>query len=1160
MVQNALITMLLTVAFGDATEQTAVVSRAESAPLRVTVTHFQDRTESDEYLWLGESLAEQMRSLLAAAGAEVVDYQHLAAVGQEQVIGETGLPQEHAERSAQVAAPQVAVTGEYRVHDGQIHLVITASRVEPAEPLSKRDATGPIREAGDLLREQVAPLLRDLQHPLGPDALAQVQSLVLPSYEYMHWLHEGKIYFSVGMDPEAWYCFRQAIHQDAESLEPRRLLVRTLRRMGFYDQAVVELEALIRTAPTGVAGIKKELSTLQAELQIPDGRLPRNLLYHSAPEEPPHVSGAVDPPFGGHEWSADRPCGWVREFAPIQVLALQSGQYVAVGHVRFPSEASPASRERVWLAYCTSDDRREWSAPILFPSPINTTGESDLYPILCELRSGEFLLGWVSIRDGAEHTVYVSRSPDLVHWSRAVRTPAAGRFDMAELPDGSVLIASRNTRITRTYDFVHWSLPTLAVPGYSLQMRSVSGASPQVDYWQYATRHPRLIVADDGVIHLFAIVEPGRRLSSGHLDFLLHAASEDGTRWTSSLALSAAQVQADSYGGIVAAAPVPGGGAVLLYPNKRRVPHPKSGTREVTSYDLLVTLDGGTWTRCASFHGTQLSSKERRFAGKAPPWGDFWKDHDGRIHLERLATTHARREILLSDEILTTSGEPIPCADPAIFGDPWKESPESTATCILFDASPGDQETDHIANGFGLLVQRDLQMLSGIQPFMAIGFHSGIALDDVEWREACNQAHIRWADYIVQFGVQSKSDRYVVHGRMIDVRTANIVYDNTIASDGPGLPAAQKEFSQGLTKVLGVGFRTPETAEHFARQLARSPRSFCYVSKLGLNRGIGPEFGQRVLDWAREEPDSPLPYVFHSHLLWDAFSESDLAKRISRDRVEQRGVAQWRPPLNPLAPDCYQGQGITSGIRCEECLRQLPKCLPLRLWTIRAWLNMGIHDRARPHVKYVEENYADDPSALAECARAREYMEDFEGARKTWTQYLASWPGDTTAWPYWYAEAQLDDYDPMTIPARVRLAMAAIRLGDLDDSVGVVREWYEKNASPIQSSPEKALALSFYVYALLESGQPEQAIQAAQSGLHPPDKPDGWVYFHPSTVHFIHALLRVGRRMPGRFYLSALLNQGYWYQAYHRAFVCPPDAVLREELLRMQLHHPLMGS
>ena len=71
----------------------------------MAVTHFQDRTESDEYVWLQEALADQLRPLLAAARMEVVDYQHLAAVGQEQSIADTGLPAAQAQAAARVAAP-----------------------------------------------------------------------------------------------------------------------------------------------------------------------------------------------------------------------------------------------------------------------------------------------------------------------------------------------------------------------------------------------------------------------------------------------------------------------------------------------------------------------------------------------------------------------------------------------------------------------------------------------------------------------------------------------------------------------------------------------------------------------------------------------------------------------------------------------------------------------------------------------------------------------------------------------------------------------------------------------------------------------------------------------------------------------------------------------
>jgi tetratricopeptide (TPR) repeat protein len=1297
----------------------SATEREEPAALRLTVTHFQDRTQGDEYVWLQEALADQLRPLLAAARMEVVDYQHLSAVGQEQTIGDTGLPAAQAEAAARVAAPEIAVTGEYSIADGRIEIAITASRIDPPELLTKVTGKSAIKEAGRLLKDLVPDLLRGLERPPSAESLKQIATLELPSYEFQRWYHEGRVYLSVGMYPEAWYCFTQAIHQNPADFYARHQRARTLREMGMYEHALAELVKLNdriergdnagliledpgdriwfapgweesfatrpphldlllelwRTLSTNVhdsfgtnsplatpirsslwaaygdligclsdtieirranaaedmesawAAVRKDATEVQAcELlarywhakgdaaqanaylaraenawngirkrlvtddadpspittveqafeetkaligHVSSSESRSTLEYHPPPQpkRPPWVD--LDPLPCGQAWSDAARYGWAQEFTPTQLLWSHDGQHLAVGVSRFLAEDRKS--ETVLMGYIRSDDGQTWAEPVLFPSPINSRHCHNNYPILLPLSDGSYLLGWLSDREGREERVFVSRTRDLVHWSHPIRTPGIGRFDLAELPDGSVLIASRNTLITRSYDLVSWSLPRLAIAGLGLKMPDLYSRLQ----WgsEYGVRWPRLIVGDQGRIHLLAIVQPGVDQATS-LEVFVHAVSDDGVVWTRSLTLLAEKALTISpYDRSISAAAVPGGGVVALLQAKRPVPEWKD-RREGWFYDLVYTADGRTWTRCAS-----LLNSWYRNSLHAPVWGALSRDPSDTLRFTLLlnqAYGYRRyyRQAVLSPERLRASGDVLDQVDASVFGTAWNEAQEGRALCVVFDTHPGRSKADHIANSMGLLVQRDLQFLDGIQPVMAAEIQTGIDVNDTDFEAALQRPGIRWADYLVQFAVSGKSTALSVRCRVVDVEAARTVYERTIKCNESDLPETQKAFSRAIADCLNAQPTSDTAAELFAQQLVGNPSAYVYLSEMGVPRSDPVLKPERLFEWLDADPESPLPYAYSSVLSKSGADEpgqatSERARQFRRHETEQRNRAQWRNPLNPFDPDYFGTVYISDstgdhykGIRCERDLRSIPDCLPLRVATIQGWLSDGIFDRARPHIEYVEQHYRDDAAAVAECARAREFIEDFGRAKELWEYFLSRWSEDDRSWPYWYCETRLDQYDfkPIMIPARIRLAMAEIRLGEFADSIDVIREWYESDATPIQYSPVKTLALAFYTYAVLESGQPESAIDVALCGLRVPDDPEGRIYRHPATVHYIHALMRVGRRMSARVPLSAILNQGYWYETYHRAFLCPPKAVLQEELLRMQLHRPLMGG
>jgi tetratricopeptide (TPR) repeat protein len=1283
----------------------------DTAPTRVAVTHFQDRTESDEYLWLRESLADQFRALLVAGGMEVIAYESLDAIGQEQAIGDAGLPTAQPGRDTALAAPEIAITGDYTVDQARIRVTVTASRIEPAELLAKVAADGELKSVGDLLRQLVPDLLRGLRSPLSPEALERVRTVPLPSYEFERWFYEGNIYFTTGMYPEAWYCFAQSVKAQPDGFDARLMKARALREMGMYDHAAVELapacelldirsdfepsagrdwegvdvrervswmawtwlerqfrdreiwqtleaslgdpyadgsalstpvtdavvalhkdfrqawsgwykftdedthadvdlfEALLphvnhlrrcekfarywalkgrpeqaqatldkaREAwqgirrilgPERVAGaegtaVEKEFDKLQSFLEHPCRPSPQEAFAYKPRAKPRYAQyhkTLTDPLPDGQTWSELKYCEWAKEFTPTQMLRSHDGAHLGVGFADLspPHAKWPVTR----LAYIRSADGQTWSDPILFPPPINVPSYRSGYPILLARSDETYVLGWISEREGSDQWVYVSRSPDLVHWSGAVRTPAVGQFDLAESPDGRVMIASHNTRITDSYDLVYWSVPRLAVSAFGLQM-----IPDDINFNMLGSlrRAPRLIVTDDNRIHLLAVVQPGAEPDPNR-ELFLHAVSDDGTHWSTSLSRQVKQNASEDspayYWRPISAAPVKGGGLALLMKDFRAPTPPPSGEHEAEKrlvYDVAFTADGRSWKRAVAVFGDF-----ERFKDHEPWWGALRQTADGRVVITLSAegfggSSSPHQEVCVADALLRGASENLPNADPQLFGTAWSPLPEERKRCIVFDTHVGDSDLDHIANSLGVLIQIDLRLLQGLQPFMAMELHSGIEIDETDLAKKCRAPRIRWADYVVQIDVARHEHDFRARGRVIDTGAAKVVYDRTITCDNQSLPEAQKTFSRDFKELFHADFREQGGATLFEEKLATDPRSFVWLSKVALFRPGGTYPGYELFDWAQQVPEAPLlPYF--SHLLTDNPSHMDLRRLLGRKMTPQRRRRDhW--DIVPMNPSKIGITFISSvdAVEREDALRSTPTCLPMRMTVIEGWLQEGVFQRALPHVAFLEQEYADSPEAMAECARAYEFMGDFEKARDTWQRFLATWPDDERPWPYWYGD-RWDEVGQLWAPARARLAMANVRLGSFAESIPVLREWYESSDAPLDESADRMLALTFCVFALLESGEAQRVIDFGWPVIHAPHRgPDG-IYRFPATIHYIHALESVGQKEKARTYLGYLLNEGYWYEEYCRAFACPPNAALREELVRMQLHRPLMGG
>ncbi len=1303
--------------------------------LRVTVTHFQDRTGSDQYLWLRGSLADQLRILLSAGGATVVDYDRLDEVGREQAIERTGLPDPRAAAEVEVAKAEVAVTGEYWFEDGRLCVSITASRVEPSQPLARVSFSGDLGGLANLLRQNVPTLLTELRQPPDPASLERIRTVKLPSYGFQRWYHEGQLYHAAAMYPEAWYCFRQAVKVRPDHVDARRREVIALRAMGMLTHAAVELEHLVPLVtpsvdydtrwfdssdetvvarrlretvlatyrrsddmeviwetlnslggsvgylawvrqepvyaatdridegvfahanvanfllehPRGSAqdyhrvaflsarvdalrcyewfartwiavgdeqramaalgrlerlwqkirdylvsvefdegcfgGIEVAIAELKATVRDPADRLVKPAVTFTPPPAPLPKSRTRYDRNSGYEpdtleWSETKPFGWVREFRPVSMLQTHDGQTIAVGTLVEQSRISAQALSYTqWMAYICSDDGEHWSDPVPFPAPINMAGAKDQQPVLIQTTEGTFMLAWVSNRnktrqygmlgrDVLSHAVYVSRSHDLIHWSYPIQTPGYGAFDMVELSDGSLLLMSYNTLMTRSYDGVTWTEPRVAITDLSLQLPTVNS---HLHSDPIECRLVRLIVTDDRKVHLVAYVSPGHG-EVGNSELFVHAVSSDGEYWARGLTYVASRALGWGTYRVIGAAPYPGGGLItmirppMVHPRRREPKWSKS-----RCINVLFRPCDGSWTSIALIPTQELPHRPN-----VPPWGGLMPTSDGSVSLTlaRLQPLGRHYRRLIIDDDLVMDGVPFtPLVEPDIIGPPWTEDTTSRNVCLVFDVQPLGRRENHIANSLALLVQCDLQMLDGVQPLMTRRIKTKLRDDLANLATACAAPAIRWADYVVKTRVdRQEGDVLRVQCSLIDVAGAAVSKEFSYTCRDTELPDVQKNLSTAFRSYFDKPLKDEWTEDDFVRRLATRPRSFIYLSEAALLLpGEDPPV-DHILRWIEDDPDSLLPGYFDEftrHLIDTGDgATSALALRVSgASRKITRYV--WRHPFDPFVArrriwwiDEYRGVGDEYwGAQDEAALRRIPDCIPMRATTVSSWARHGLTARAKPHLDYLEAHGTDDPMAITECARGYEHMGHFGKAAELWQYFLQQWPDDDRNWPYWYEPAGWGYYEQMYVPARARLAMARIRMENpTAEALSTMWRWFHAIEPHISESKEKALALAYILNGLLQRGETEEVIRVGRRELHARGRPEDWLYYQPATVFYVRALIQEGGTMEARYRLGHVIHNGYWMSKIHRAFDLPPEYVLEDELRRIQKHHPLMGS
>jgi tetratricopeptide (TPR) repeat protein len=1283
-----------------------VSAQPDSSPLRIVVTHVQDRSDTDDHLWLRELLASQMRLLLSAAGAEVVDYRHLPAMALEESIEDMGLPGIFADGEANVAAPDMTLTGEYRVAGERIEVSFVLSHVDPPEAAGQAHYTGALGDLDEGMRRLALDILRRAEQPPDGGAREKLRTIPLPTHSFARWFGEAQVYSEQGFLPEAWYCATLALREQPNDLRTRRLLATAYRDMGMYDHAALAMDALIDAEPTDPRAQEQEAAdwddvdvetrlswmywawtdfedldelvtqvlaatqptTLAADHLVADvvaaqtaqlftdfrrvwtghydiidnkthadvdlfekllasayrlrwcermarywaskqrdersaawrtktldewrRMLPVLQSHGVSPERVAACNQQIERLLGsitaasaaarvpsirftpfqkpervhdlleqqlddGMTWSDVAVVPWPREFHPTQVLADRKGGRIAVGMVELPKTSD--GFDRTALAWMRTDDGAQWTEPRLFPPPINLPGARSAYPILLTRPDGSFVLGWLSNRDGFKSWVYVARSRDLVHWSNAVRTPAVGQFDMAALPDGSVMIASHNTRITRSQDLVAWSIPRLAVHHFNMQMDYPYDALDETEW----PRLPRLIVAEDGRIHLLTLVEPGADPDPNER-MLIHAASEDGALWRPTLARrhvdDGSDVDPPRYHAPIAAEALPGGGVAMLLReiDAVSVNMPKGPVeRKQPAYAVVRTLDGRTWERVVT-----LNTPFDGFAEARPSWGGMLRrpDESLEVAFNLRNAKGCRQTISLSAALIRASGETVP--DREEPDEWWFEDPTTRKRCIVVVSHRGQSEPELIADSFGVLLQMDLGQLEGVVPLMAVPLRSGVEFDQADFRTQLADPRIRWADDVVQIDVRrAPPAEWQVRIRIIDVKRAEVSLARTYTATEAQLPEIGRTISRDVRAFIGAGPRDSR-ARHLETEYLRDARSLRYLAAVVLfdhPRRTYP--GYVVQEWAETVPDAPLLNDL-AHLLTDELEQSRLAMRLrSRSWRVPGAIDDYGGviPLNPFKLSLIPTESANAIAR-ERLLRLIPDCLPLRIHVLEGWLTEGFADRAQPHLDYLAANYADSSEATAACARAYEYLSDHTAAAATWQRFLASWPDDLQLWPYWYGD-RWDEGKQLAAPARVRLAMAETARGaSTREHLTAMREWYSSFRVPINESADRMLALSMYTYGLLVSGETARLVSEIWPELHAPERGPRGIYRFPATVHFIGALVAENQTRRARDYLTYLLTEGYWYDDHSRAFQCPPESALQEQLRRMQVYRPLMGE
>ncbi len=213
-------------------------------PPTMAVLQFEDRSESDEYLWLRGGLQDLFTQEIAATRQmQVVGTGEAQQVLAEQDLAGAGLtaaprtPDAH-----QLAKANVILKGQYRVEGDRIRIDATLSDPVSDAPLSQAIVEGDVTDSCRLAGNLTAELMANWGQPLDATALARLRAMACPSFDLLLWLNEGELYVQAGDLPEAWYCFRRATKVEPDLWRPRNWLIQTLIALGQVDQANHELE------------------------------------------------------------------------------------------------------------------------------------------------------------------------------------------------------------------------------------------------------------------------------------------------------------------------------------------------------------------------------------------------------------------------------------------------------------------------------------------------------------------------------------------------------------------------------------------------------------------------------------------------------------------------------------------------------------------------------------------------------------------------------------------------------------------------------------------------------------------------------------------------------------------------------------------------------